>query len=386
MNGARLSRSSSILVCSVLALCIALALPVGAQAATAIGLGTADSYAVLGGSGVTNTGPTVLNGDLGTWPTASVTGFGGAPNGTVNGATHQADAAAAQAQADLTTAYDNAAGQGPANTLATELGGQSVTPGVYKSQSGTFGITGALTLNAEGNPNAVFIFKTASTLISASASRVNLINGAQPCNVSWKVGSSATLGTSSAFVGNILALQSISVNNGVSVNGRLLARNGAVTLINDTVTRAACTSASPEGGGGEGGGGGGKKGGGGKTGNGGKTGSGGPTVQINGVPGGGGGGSGGGGGGSTCVDHAFRVTFRVHDSVGLRRVKVFLDGRLIKRTAAKQFSVRVGVAGLRRGKTTIRVVAVDKNGRRDVERRTFRHCARAATGHPQFTG
>ena len=241
MKRARLGRSPSVLAFSILALCVGVALPTGAQGATAIGLGTADSYAVLGGSGVTNTGPTVLNGDLGTWPTPSITGFGGAPNGTVNGSTHQADAAAAQAQADLTTAYDNAAGQGPANTLATELGGQSLTPGVYKSQSGTFGITGALTLNAQGNPNAVFIFKTASTLISASASQVNLINGAQPCNVFWKVGSSATLGTSSAFAGNILALQSISVNNGVSVKGRLLARNGAVTLINDTVTRATCS-------------------------------------------------------------------------------------------------------------------------------------------------
>ena len=144
----------------------------GSQAATAVGLGTANSFAVLAGAGVTNTGPSVINGDLGTSPTPAVTGFGGAPNGTVNGAIHQADALAAQAQADLTTAYDNAAGQGPVNTLATELGGQTLTPGVYNSQSGTFGITGTLTLNAQGNPNAVFIFKTASTLISASASRV----------------------------------------------------------------------------------------------------------------------------------------------------------------------------------------------------------------------
>ncbi len=403
MDSARLGHSWSGFICGILALCVVLAFPVGAQAATAIGLGTADSYAVLGGSGVTNTGPTVLNGDLGTWPTASVTGFGGAPNGTVNGATHEADAAAAQAQADLTVAYDNAAGQGPANTLATELGGQSLTSGVYNSQSGTFGITGALTLNAQGNPSAVFIFQTASTLISASASQVNLINGAQACSVFWKVGSSATLGTSSAFVGNILSLQSISVNNGVSVKGRLLARNGAVTLINDTVTRATCSSGGGEGeaggggegGGGEGGGGGANNGGGGNNGSGanngggGNSGSGGPTVQINGVPrsrGGGGGNGGGGRGGSRCVDHAFSATFRVHDSVRLRRVKVFLDGKLIKRTTAKRFSVRIGVAGLRTGRNTIRVVAVDKNGRRDVATRTFRHCARAATRSPQFTG
>src|SRR6476659_1650270 len=119
-----------------------------AQAATSVGLGTANSFAILGGSGVTNTGPSVINGDLGSSPTPAITGFGGAPNGTVNGATHAADAAAGQAQSDLTTAYDNAAGQGPANTLATELGGQTLTPGVYDSQSGTFGITGTVTLNA----------------------------------------------------------------------------------------------------------------------------------------------------------------------------------------------------------------------------------------------
>jgi hypothetical protein len=371
-----------------LALLLALALANGAQAATAIGLGTADSYAVLGGSGVTNTGPTVLNGDLGTWPTPSITGFGGAPNGTVNGSTHQADAAAAQAQADLTTAYDNAAGQGPANTLATELGGSTLTPGVYNSLSGTFGITGALTLNAQGNPSAVFIFQTASTLISASASQVNLINGAQPCNVFWKVGSSATLGTSSAFAGNILALQSISVNNGVAVSGRLLARNGAVTLINDTVTRAACApgTGAGEGGEGEGGAGGGKGGTGGK---GGKGKNAGPTVQLNGVPGVRGNPNGSnsvsGSGRVLCVAKGFSVKVRVHDSAQLRRVEVFLDGKLIRRTNDKVFSVWIDVKGLRPGRNTIRVQAVDRNGRHDVASQSFGTCA-AAQPTPNFTG
>jgi hypothetical protein len=380
-----------------MALCVGLALPGGAGAATAIGLGTADSYAVLGGSGVTNTGPTVLGGDLGSWPTPSITGFGGAPDGTVNGATHAADAAAAQAQSDLTVAYDSAAGQGPPNTLATELGGATLTPGVYTSQSGTFGITGALTLDAQGNPSSVFIFQTATTLISETASQVNLINGAQPCNVFWKVGSSATLGTSSAFAGNVLALQSISVNNGVAINGRLLARNGAVTLINDTVTRATCApttgGGAGEGGGGSGAGGGtggGKGGSGGKGagkgGGGGKGGAGnkgaGPTIRAVGIPTGGG----GGGEGPTCVDRAFTTTFTINDPVGLRRVEVFLDGKLIRRTTAKHFSVRVGVAGLRTGSNTIRVVAVDKNGLRDVLTRTFRHCAAEATNQPEFTG
>ncbi len=361
----------------------------GAQAATAIGLGTADSYAVLGGSGVTNTGPSVLNGDLGTFPNPSVTGFGGAPNGTVNGATHQADAAAASAQGDLTTAYDNAAGQGPANLLATELGGQSLTPGVYNSQSGTFGITGALTLNAQGNPNAVFIFQTASTLISASASQVNLINGAQPCNVYWKVGSSATLGTSSAFAGNILALQSISLNNGVAVRGRLLARNGAVTLINDTVTRPACTTGP---GGGEGGGGGQAGGGNGNGGNGNGSGSGSgnrrPTVQLNGVPGNRSNRAGENirdAGRLPCVGEDFRVKVRVHGSTQLRRVEVFLDGKLIRRSTRKEFAVPIDVDGLRTGRSTIRVQAVDRNGRRDVQSQSFRICARAVPS-PSFTG
>ena len=338
-----------------LALVVTLALASSSQAATAVGLGTADNFAVLAGSGVTNTGPSVINGDLGTSPTPSVTGFGGAPNGTVNGSTHQADASAAQAQAELTTAYNNAAGQGPASTVATELGGQTLTPGVYDSLSGTFGITGTLTLNAKGNPNAVFIFKTASTLISASASQVRLINGAQPCRLFWQVGSSATLGTSSSFVGNILALQSISLNSGVTVNGRLLARNGAVTLINDTITRAQCAT-----GGGAGGGGGGGK----------------PAVQITGVP----------GGGALCTDHGFRAKISIHDvSRRMRRVDVFVDGKLIKRSTHKQFSVWVRVAGLRSGRNTIRVVAVDLNGKRDTASRSFRRCAPAVPS-PNFTG
>jgi hypothetical protein len=339
-----------------LALVVTLALASSSQAATAVGLGTADNFAVLAGSGVTNTGPSVINGDLGSSPTPSVTGFGGAPNGTVNGSTHQADASAAQAQADLTTAYNNAAGQGPVSTVATELGGQTLTPGVYDSLSGTFGITGTLTLNAKGNPNAVFIFKTASTLISASASQVRLINGAQPCHLFWQVGSSATLGTSSTFVGNILALQSISLDSGVTVDGRLLARNGAVTLINDTITRAQCATGGGAGGGGK------------------------PTVQITGVPG-----AGGPGSGALCTSHGFRAKIRIHDAVGMRRVDVFLDGKLIKRSTRKQFSVWVSVAGLRSGRNTIRVVAVDLNRKRGVASRSFRRCAPAVPS-PNFTG
>lgn len=369
------------------------------QAATSVGLGTADSFAVLAGAGVTNTGPSVINGDLGTSPTPAVTGFGGAPNGTVNGATHQADALAAQAQADLTTAYNNAAGQGPPNTLATELGGQTLTPGVYDSESGTFGITGTLTLNGQGDPDAVFIFKTASTLIGASSSQVLTINGAQPCHLFWQVGSSATLGTDSAFAGNILALESIQLNSGVTVLGRLLARNASVTLINDTVTRADC--AVPEtvggGGGGEAGGGGSGEGGGGETGGGSKTGGGGtgrggnrggagrPSVQITGVPRSGERTGASPGHGAPCTDAGFKAKFRIRSERRMRRVSVYLDGRPIKRTTRKRFTVWIRVVGLRAGRNTIRVVAVDRRGRHGVASRSFRRCARAAPS-PDFTG
>jgi hypothetical protein len=378
------SKIGPISLAVALTLIAALAFAGSSRAATSVGLGTANSFAVLAGAGVTNTGPSVINGDLGTSPTPAVIGFGGAPNGTVNGSIHQADALAGQAKDDLVTAYNDAAGQGPANTLATELGGQTLTPGVYNSQAGTFGITGTLTLNAQGNPDAVFIFKMASTLITASASRVSLINGAQPCHVFWQVGSSATLGTSSAFAGNILALESISLNSGVTVSGRLLARNGAVTLINDTITRADCATGGTGGGGGSkgGGGGGGKKGSKGGGGGGGN-GTGGPNIQITGGPIGGRPGT--PGRGTPCTDDGFKAKVNIHSKAGMRRVSVFLDGKLIKQSTSKRFSVWVSVTGLRAGRNTIRVVAVDRRGRRDAASRSFRRCARAAPS-PDFTG
>ncbi|MCP9490914.1 MAG: ice-binding family protein, partial [Solirubrobacteraceae bacterium MAG38_C4-C5] len=219
---------------------------IGAQAAQSpVLLETAESFAVLGGSTVTNTGPSVISGDVGVAPgvdpACDVTGF---PPGTViNETIHRCDAVAAQAQADLTRAYDDAAGRISTERVATELGGQTLTTGVYDSASGTFGITGALTLDAQGDPDAVFIFQTASTLTTASASRVVLINGAQACNVFWQIGSSATLGTNSSFAGNILALTSITATTGATVDGRLLARNGAVTLDSNTITASECAVA-----------------------------------------------------------------------------------------------------------------------------------------------
>ncbi len=212
-----------------------------------VGLGTAGDFAVLAGSTVTNTGPSTINGDLGLHPGTAVTGF---PAGTVNGATHTADAAALQAKSDLTAAYDDAAGRTPPVPAPADLGGTTLTPGVYRSGS-SLALTGELALDAQGDPSAVFVFQAGSTLTTASASRVRLVNGAQACNVFWLLGSSATLGTSTVFAGNILALTSISINDGVTLNGRALARNGAVTLINDTITAPHCATAAVAGGVGE---------------------------------------------------------------------------------------------------------------------------------------
>lgn len=211
------------------------------KAATTVGLGTADNFAILAGSTVTNTGSSVISGDLGLSPGTSVTGF---PPGTVNGTQHVADAGADQAQSDLTTAYNNAAGQGSTGAISADLAGQTLTPGVYTSAS-SIGLSGEVTLDGGGDADAVFIFQAGSTLTTGSGSSVTLINGAQACNVFWQVGSSATLGTSTAFKGNILALTSATLNNGANVEGRVLARNGAVTLDNNVINKATCAGAPP---------------------------------------------------------------------------------------------------------------------------------------------
>jgi hypothetical protein len=211
------------------------------SAQTAPTLGTAQSYAILAGSTVTNTGPSVIGGDLGLSPGTAVTGF---PPGTVvGGAIHAADAAALSAQNSLTTAYNSVASQACTQDLTgQDLGGKTLTPGVY-CFSTSAALTGTLTLNAQGNAAAVFIFKMGSTLTTASGSSVVMTNGGSQCNVFWQVGSSATIGTSTAFAGNILALTSISVTTSASVIGRTLARNGAVTLDSNNITPSTCAAA-----------------------------------------------------------------------------------------------------------------------------------------------
>jgi type VI secretion system secreted protein VgrG len=203
-------------------------------------LGTALNFAVLAGSTITNTGSSVITGDLGLSPGTSVTGF---PPGTVTGAQHVADAAAVQAQNDLVTAYTDAANSPSTSDLSgQDLGNRSLTPGVYKYSSSAQ-LTGPLTLSGDG----VFIFQIGSTLTTATNSSVLLSNGAQACAVFWQVGSSATLGTATQFQGNLMALTSITMVTGASIQtGRALARNGALTLDSNHITppSGSCTVAA----------------------------------------------------------------------------------------------------------------------------------------------
>ncbi len=203
----------------------------GAQSAPE--LGRARSYAVLSGSTVTNTGSSALQGDVGVSPGTAVTGF---PPGSKTGSTHAGDAPAAAAMADLGRAYEDAAGRSTNPvSLDGNLGGRTLTPGLYKSSSSLEISSGDLTLDAGGNANAVFIFQVGSALTVTSGRAVILSGGAQAANVFWQVGSSATLGTKSVFKGTILADQSVTLQNGAALTGRALARIGAVTLDNNAV-------------------------------------------------------------------------------------------------------------------------------------------------------
>ncbi len=220
----------------------------GALAAPAsVGLGTAASFSVLGGSTVTNTGPTTMFGDLGLAPGSWVTG---APH--VLGATHVSDAVAIEAKSSLTTAYNDAALRPTNGSAGTDLAGQTFSPGVRTASSSLLLSSGSVTLDAEGDPNAVFVFQIGTTLTTGSGTSVSLINGAQACNVFWQVGSSATLGTGTSFVGTVMAAETITANTAATIHGRLLAQTGAVNLDTNTITTSNCASSSSgEGGGSE---------------------------------------------------------------------------------------------------------------------------------------
>jgi Ice-binding-like/Bacterial Ig-like domain len=206
----------------------------------AIPLGAACSFGILGATPVvSSTGPTHVTGDIGIWPAASITGF---PPGTFTGAQHLGDAIAMTAQGDLTTAYNLAAGAAGGAALTADIGGQTLPPGVYKATT-TLGITGILTLDGSTNPNGVWIFQVGSALTTAAGpgnSQVLLIGGAQAHNVFWQIGSSATLGTFSTFQGTIMAQASITLGTGAVLNGRALARTGAVTMDSNPVNVPPC--------------------------------------------------------------------------------------------------------------------------------------------------
>lgn len=211
-------------------------IPLQTTVHAAVALNGASSLAVLAGTSVTNTGATVITGDLGLSPGTSVGGF---PPGILNGTLHINTAIANQAKLDLTAAYNDAAGRTSTDmvSLAGNLGGLTLTPGLYKSISSLSISSGDLTFDARGNPAAVFIIQIASTLSTTSGRKVILIGGALPSNIFWQVGSSATFGTTTSFQGTIMAMQSISFNTGASLNGRALARNGAVTMAGNTITK-----------------------------------------------------------------------------------------------------------------------------------------------------
>jgi hypothetical protein len=199
-------------------------------------LGSAANFEILAGSTVTNTGPTIITGgNLGLSPGTSVTGF---PPGTLTppAVMHVTDPTAAQAELDATNAYIYAAGLPNAAVLPGELSGLTFTPGLYKTASTVKLSSGNVTLDGQGNVNAVFIFQIGSTLTTLGSTQVVLSGGAQAKNVFWQTGSSATLGTNSIFEGNILALESITLDTGATLLGRAIARNGAVTLDSNTVT------------------------------------------------------------------------------------------------------------------------------------------------------
>jgi hypothetical protein len=325
----------------------------------------------------------VIDFGLAVAPGSAITGF---PPGVVNGTVNAADAVAAHAQADLRVAYDDAAGRAPAAVLPADAGGLFLGPGVYR-RSSALQLTGNVTLDGQGDPGAVFIFQ-AGTLTTASNSRVVLTGGARACNVFWQIGSSATLGTDTDFSGDILALQSITLNTRATVTGRALARNGATTLDSNVIRPQRCTAATAPGGGTSPGG---------ATGPGGTTTPGGATT-----PGGGPAPAAGANGmalvqtqpravGETaarfgtrrCVSRRFRATVQ---GVYIRSVTFLIDGRRIGSRSKAPFAATIDV---RRGRHKLRahVSFTDGTRARDLGFR-FKPCAQQTrrARPPRFTG
>ena len=203
---------------------------------TTVALAGAANLAVLAGSAITSTGATVITGDLGLSPGSSVGGF---PPGILNGTKHINDVIANQAKLDLTAAYNDAAGRTCTDivTLSGNIGGLTLTPGLYKSTSSLAVSSGDVPFDAKGNANAIFIIQIASTLTTTSGRKVILSGGALASNIFWQVGSSATFGTTSVFKGTVMAMQSITFNTGATLDGRALARIGGVTMLGNTIVK-----------------------------------------------------------------------------------------------------------------------------------------------------
>ncbi|HEV7231634.1 MAG TPA: ice-binding family protein [Bacteroidia bacterium] len=209
-------------------------IPIQTNPQATITMSGSSSLAILAGSAITSTGATVITGDMGLSPGTSVGGF---PPGILNGTKHINDNISNQAKLDLTAAYNDAAGRTSTNivTLSGNIGGLTLTPGLYKSTSSLAVSSGDLTFDAKGNANAVFIIQIASTLTTTSGRKVILSGNAQAKNIFWQVGSSATFGTTSVFKGTIMAMQSITFDTGATLDGKALARTGAVIMSGNTI-------------------------------------------------------------------------------------------------------------------------------------------------------
>ncbi len=209
-------------------------IPIQTEVQAKITVAGISGLAVLAGESITNTGATSITGDVGLSPGTSLDGF---PPGAYTGVLHINDNIATQAKLDLKTAYDNAAGRTSTDivTLSGNIGGLTLTPGLYKSTSSLAISSGDLTFDAKGNANAVFIIQIASTLTTTSGRQVILSGGAQAKNIFWQVGSSATFGTTSVFKGTVMAMQSITFNTGATLDGKALARTGSITMEGNTI-------------------------------------------------------------------------------------------------------------------------------------------------------